>query len=441
MPVKRFLRFYLPFLLLGVIILVGLCLAFPGCADMPILDPPPGEEAPPGSAAVAFGPYLTSADGRQPMFRFIANRRVVAGLQNLDRSDRRVNRQGAFSLFHTLAIPEIDSAQPQRYQLWLDDQSGGVYRLQGLPPYGQAVTLAFAGGQADPERLQATGVNLRLVAPQATVFVSPPFAGELPERSEDWSSRFLGPLGNVIDFGPLWFVPGSGLPAQLYPEHNDEGGYWKRDVGVIRLIAIDARAFSFPSSTQAVLARLERDLDPQRRQRAWTVVVLSRPAFDARVGDGRILEALGDRLETGGVDLVIAGGGQGYLRTRPFSVSGVGGTRYIALADQPASSLPEPREYVAALSNQPHVAGLWADEGNLEWRVIGPGGVPLDSLTLDYDRRPLEASLSKWDILVDAQASLTLQKELLRLTRQAARAVPNPSANLLLPLYFVNPST
>lgn len=432
----------LPFARRAAMTLLVLTVLAAGCADMPIVAPPPGEDAPIGSASMAFGPYLTSADGKQPVFRFITNRRCVAGIQALDRRDKRVNRQGSFSLFHALTIPELEPSVLKRYQLWLDDSDGGIYRIRGLPRSGQAVNLAFAGGQADPVRLAAAGREFRHIDPDAVVFVSPPFGGGPPEKAEDWAVRLLDPLGNVTELGPLWFVPGSGIPRDLYPEHNDEGGYWKRDVGALRLIGIDARAFNFESSRNALMARLDRDLDPQHRERAWTVVVLSRPVFDARVGDGRILEALGDRLELGGVDLVIGGGAPYYLRTRPFSISGRGQTRYISMADATTGIAGiQPREYVAVMSGAPHVARLWADEGTLEWQALDHEGRPIDIVTLDIERRPIETTLPKWDILTDAQATLTLQKEVLKITRQAAKAVGNPTSHILMPLYFANPST
>lgn len=435
------MRFYSILLLFAVYTTVGLL--FSGCTDMPIVRPPPGEDKPIGSASVAFGPYLTSADGRQPVFRFISNRRCVAGIQALDQSQKRVNRKGSFSLFHSLTIPDLEPSVLKRYQLWLDDRSGGTYRIRGLPRAGQATNIAFTGGNADPNRLAAASLQLQRIDPDAVVFVSPPFSGGVPDRPEEWVTRFLNPLGNVIEFGPLWFVPGSGIPKDLYPEHASEGGYWKRDVGALRIIGIDARAFSYDSSRKSALDRLEQDLDPGHRQRAWTVVLLSRSVFDARVADGRILEALGDRLELGGVDLVIGGGAPYYVRTRPFSVTSSGQTRYISLADTPSGPAPgmQPREYVAVMSGLPHVARLWADEGTLEWQVLDLNGNPIDVLTLDAERRPIETSLPKWDVMVDSQSTLTLQKEVLRITRQAAKAVINPRDRLMLPLYFANPST
>lgn len=413
-----------------------------GCADMPIIAPPPGEDQPIGKASVALGPYLTSADGMQPMFRFVSNRRCVAGIQSLSSDRRYVNRQASFSLFHSLAIPELDSTAPREYRLLLDDLDGGVHRIKGLPRSGSATAIAFAGGKAEPDRLAEAGDMVRGLAPDAVVFPSSPFGGGQPDNASDWETEFFRPLGDKVAMGPMWFAPGNGLPAELFPEHAEEGGYWRRDVGALRIIGIDARAFSFEASRNAALRRLEMDLDPSHAERAWTVVVLSRAAFDARVGDARILQALGDRLEQGGVDLVI-GAGDHYLRTRPFAAGTPGQTRYISIADTPRG-LPAgltPREYVAAISGAPHVARLWADEGTLEWQVFDMQGRPIDILTLDAHRRQTETPLGKWDVVADAQAALTLQKEILRLVRQAAKAVPDPGRELLLPLYFANPTT
>ncbi|MCC8181310.1 MAG: hypothetical protein LIP23_10445 [Planctomycetes bacterium] len=413
-----------------------------GCYDMPIVRPPPEEDQPIGQASVVFGPYLTSADMMQPFLRFMSNRRCVAGIESLDSNKKYVNRQASFSLFHSLAVPELQSSTLRRYQLWLDDLDGGAYAIRGLPKTGEAVSIGFASGKAGTGLLEQIANGLRRLDPNAVVFTSPPFEGGVPEQPSDWETMFFGPLGDKVALGPLWFAPGSGMPAELFPEHAGEGGYWKRDVGALRLIGIDARAFSFESSTQAVMARLDRDLDPAHTQRAWTVVVLSRGVFDARVGDGRILQALGDRFETGGVDLVI-GPGLYYVRTRPFSVGSNSQTRYITISDSTAM-LPqhlEPREYVAAVSDQPHVGRLWADEGTLEWQIFDLAGRPLDVLTLDARRPQLEPPLSKWEVVADAQSSLTLQKEMLRITRQAARAVPDPNQPILLSLYFANPTT
>ncbi|MDR0361756.1 MAG: hypothetical protein LBJ46_03580 [Planctomycetota bacterium] len=414
-----------------------------GCADMPIIEPPPGEDRPIGDASVVFGPYLTSADQMQPVLRFISDRRCVAGIQAFDSSIRKVSRQGSFSLFHSLTIPDLTPSVVKRYQLWLDDRDGGIHRIKGLPAIGQGVAIGFAGGRAEPARLASVGQSMRSIAPDAVVFLTPPFDGNRPERPEDWATLFMGPLGATTALGPLWFTPGAGLPEQIFPEHSREGGYWKRDVGALRIIAIDARAFSFENSRKNALARLDRDLDPAHRERAWTVVVLPRPVFDARIADGRILDALGDKFETGGVDLVICGGSPYYLRTRPFQTAGSGQTRYVAVADTPTGPPPglQPREYVAAISGSPHIARLWADEGTLEWQVVDLTGRPVDHLVLDYQRRPIEPGLSKHDVMIDAQATLNLQKEVIRIARQAAKAVPSPERQQMLALHFANPTT
>ncbi len=440
MTFRRPARIALGLLALGIALAV-----LNGCADMPIVQPPPGEDQPIGSASVVLGPYLTSADAMQPFLRFVSNRRCVAGIQVISNSgglDRKyVNRQASFSLFHSLAIPELDPAVAKRYQLWLDDRDGGGYAIRGLPRSGQATAIAFAGG-GTAGNLAETGNRLRALEPNAVVFTSPPFPADQAVQPADWETRFFGPLGDKVALGPLWFAPGGNLPADLFPEGAAEGGYWKRDVGAVRLIGIDARAFSFESSRNAALARLDKDLDPSHSRRAWTVLVLSRSAFDARVGDGRILGSLGDRLELGGVDLVI-GAGDYYLRTRPFSIGGVGQTRYISLAENPTGPAPglTPREYVAAITGQPHVARLWADEGTLEWQLFDLRGNPIDVLTLEARRPALEPSLSMMDVTADAQAALTLQKEILKIVRQAARAVPDPNRRMLLSLYFANPTT
>jgi hypothetical protein len=379
----------------------------------------------------------------QPLLRFVSNRRCVAGIQVAD--DQRggksyVNRQASFSLFHSLAIPELDPSAVKRYRLRLDDRDGGDYAIRGLPRLGQPTLIAFAGGAAGPE-LARTADRLRALEPDAVVLASPPFPADREVAPADWETDFFGPLGDKVALGPLWHAPGGDMPAELFPEHAAEGGYWKRDIGVIRLIGIDARAFSFEQSRNALFARLDRDIDPSHVRRAWTVIVLSRSAFDSRIGDGRILAALGDRLELGGVDLVI-GAGSRYLRTRPFTVAGVGQTRYISIASGPTSGPgPEPREYVAAASDESHVARLWADEGSLEWRVLDLDGDTLDLLTLDARRPAVEPGLSKMEITSDAQAALTLQKEILKIVRQAARAIPDPSRPPLLGLYFANPTT
>ncbi|MDR1535290.1 MAG: hypothetical protein LBU64_09365 [Planctomycetota bacterium] len=417
-------------------------LAVNGCADMPVIQPPPGEEQPIGQASIVLGPYLTSGDGMQPFLRFVSNRRCVAGIQLADNRPggrSHVNRRGSFSLFHSLAIPELEPSRIRNYRLRLDDLDGGAYAVRGLPRLGQTTIVAFAAATGPDLSLAAD--RLRTLEPDAVVFASPPFPPGREIEPADWENEFFGPLGDKVALGPLWLVPGGDLPAELFPEHAGEGGYWKRDLGVLRLIGMDARAFSFPRSRNAVLARLDRDLDPGHARRAWTVVVLSRAAFDSRVGDGRILTALGDRLELGGVDLVI-GAGQRYLRTHPFSIAGAGQTRYISLASGrspvPAST---PREYVAVASDEPQVARLWADEGSLEWRVLDLAGNPIDVLTLDARRPPSEPILSRMEVDADAQAALTLQKEILRIVRQAARAVPDPSHPPLLTLYFANPTT
>lgn len=427
---------------IGLLFLAVSVIVFHGCADMPITTPPPGEDMPIGEAQVVLGPYLTSADAMQPFMRFVSSRRTVAGIQAITTSRKYISRQASFSLFHSLAIPELgDFVKP--YQLYLGDQDGGAWGIRGLPRRGMAASVGFAGASIDYNRLYSVGNALRMLDLNAVVFTSPPFGGGVPNQPVDWETQFFRPLGDKVAFGPMWFVPGSGLPKELFPENAAEGGYWKRDMGALRIIGMDARAFSFESSREAILERLRKDLDPSHVERAWTVVVLSRSAFDARVGDGRILGALGDIMERGGVDLVI-GAGDYYMRTRPFSSTvGAGQTRYISIADSPtvSPSALVSREYVAALSSTPHVARLWADEGTLEWQVVDLAGRPIDVLTLESQRVPLETPMSLAMAMDDAQSSLSLQREVLRITRQAAKAVPNPQDRQMLTLNFANPTT
>lgn len=424
------------------LLLAGLLLAA-GCADMPIVAPPPGEDRPIGQASLVLGPYLTSADALQPQFRFVTNRRCVAGIQSLETSQKYINRQASFSLFHSLAVPELTNANVRRYRLWLDDNDGGAWGIRGLPRSGQAVSIGFAGGQAGAGRLQQVADALRGLGPDAVVFTSAPFGREGASRPEQWETDFFGPLGDKVALGPLWMTPGGALPAELFPEHARESGYWRRDVGAVRIIAIDARAFSFDSSLEAALARLDKNLDPAHIDRTWTVVVLSRAAFDGRVPDGRILAALGDRLEAGGADLVI-GAGSYYMRTRPFAGANGGQTRYITLSDTdtavPAADMQQ-REYAAATSSLPHYARLWADSGTLEWQVYALDGRVLDVLTLDANRPRLEEPLSRQAVTADAESTLSLQREVLRMARQAPRAVPDPNRQQLISLVFGNPST
>ncbi|MCD7897190.1 MAG: hypothetical protein LUG50_11045, partial [Planctomycetaceae bacterium] len=176
----------------ALICLGTLCLAlaaaaglFSGCADMPIVEPPPGEDKPIGEAQVVLGPYLTSSDGMQPFFRFVSSRRTVAGIQSVESNRRYINRQGSFSLFHALAIPELES-RTKNYQLWLDDDSGGLYGIRGLPRSGIATSIGFAGGSVAGGRLRAVGDQLRRLAPDAIVLTTPPVPGGLPYQAVDW---------------------------------------------------------------------------------------------------------------------------------------------------------------------------------------------------------------------------------------------------------------
>ncbi len=422
------------------ILVAALLLTLHGCADMPIVEPPPGEDKPIGEAMVVLGPYLTSQDGMQPFLRFVSSRRTVAGVQSLASTKKYINRQGSFSLFHALAIPELEQ-HTKLYELWLGDQDAGTYGIRGLPRSGTATSIGFAGGSVLNGRLNGVGNQLRRLVPSAIVFTSPPFPGGMPDAPVDWESQFFAPLGDKVALGPMWFVPGAGLPKDLFPENAKEGGYWKRDLGALRLIGIDARSFSFESSRNAVMDRLRADLDPQHINRAWTVVVLSRSAFDAHIGDGRILGALGGILEQGGVDLVI-GHGDYYMRTHPFMANGRGQTRYITIADSPvnAPDAMSSRDYVAAISGTPHIARLWVDDGGLEWQVLDLAGKPIDVLTLTVDRPHLDAPMSTELALQDASANLSLQREILKITRQAAQADNKPGQDLKLSLNFANPT-
>ena len=206
--------------LLKCCILAACLILLRGCADMPIVEPPPGEDKPIGEAQVVLGPYLTSSDGMHPFLRFVSSRRTVAGVQALGSDRKYINRQGSFSLFHSLAIPELES-RTKPYRLWLGDMWGGDYGIRGLPRSGEPTSIGFAGGSVRGNRLQGVGTQLRRMDTNAVVFTTPPFGGGNPDQPVDWETLFFSPLGDKVAFGPMWFVPGSGRPRNLFPENAE----------------------------------------------------------------------------------------------------------------------------------------------------------------------------------------------------------------------------
>ena len=211
----------------------------------------------------------------------------------------------------------------------------------------------------------------------------------------------------------------------------------------MRLIGLDTAALTGPGR-DALLQWLDADLDSWRRARTWTVVVVTRPLFGLTVPDGRTIQALGDVFERGGVDLVIAaGGGGGYVRTLPFfGYDNRGRTRYITLPERdaaPEARMLEAGWFVALRDNRAATARLVADEGTLEWTAVDAAGRIIDSFRLDPQRTSPERPVSILAAASDAQDVVLLQREMLAVARQAARAVPDPSRPFTLPFLLSNP--
>ncbi len=376
------------------------------------------------------GPYIIeSAPGQGEVAYMRTNVAAVAGIRVQNTKDRMVRRYGRSSKDHKIDLTSlVDPSNPlQKFTVLLDDFNSSVITLKH-PQASGITTIGFlGGGKGRKDLLKLAADKLFTFDPVATVLTGGSFP--LDEKTATWDDNFFSPLQRLTPSSPLMFLPED---QQLLPAGAGKGApqsYWSRNVGSVHMVFLAIDSLKKPAERQEALDWLKADLGENAGR--WCVLILSEPLFAANRIYARAVETLGTILETGGVDLVVSNGSY-YQRTLPIQSAGSKPVRYIVTGGiSTRATLPAGREYRAAASNRPHVAVLTADAGSLEWKVVALDTAEvLDVVTIDKEGKSFsgEAAIEKMDILTDALSALTLQREVVTIATQAAKAVKNPEA-------------
>lgn len=431
------------FLLAGLPLAVGLLL-LAGCEDMPELASDPT----PQRASLSAGPYILLDDAATPdTVRFRTDAPCVPGLRS-SKQQKMTQRFGASQTNHALSLQQLMAAGgSETIQLLLDDTPAVRLELASIPA-GNPVTVGFLGGGADDTVALAEAAK-RLSALKSTTAVMT--GGSFPAENKlaQWDAKFFNPIRPLAQTTPFFLLPETRkiLPTEAAPAPKVP--YWSNNRGCVHLVFFDLDELRSPATREPVLDWLRRDLAANTQP--WCVVVLSQPLFGATKIHARAVEALGTILEAGGVDLVVSGGANYYFRSLPVKAGGAGAIRYVVTGGLQATTgkgAPAGREYKAASANTPHYCVLNATKEKLEWKVYpysAVGGVqpaPVDELTISSDGSSAqgEPAVEKMDILTDALSTLSLQREVLTVAREAARAVDDPTQKQELSIIIANAS-
>ncbi len=408
-----------------------------GCGDMPIVEEGQIAQAPP---RIVVGPYLTEADDDRLVIRFRTDQRCVAGVR-FQGTRHRVERFATFDTNHAIPVRGLRSDTPTQAHVLLDNEDGPAFSLRGQPALGGPVALAFWGGPARADSLAAAARRLDGMPFDGLIFCERPLP---PDASlQTWQQRCFQPLQSVAQRTPFFLPPWAheALPRGLFP--GRARSFWSRSFGCVHVTGIDARMLKTPALRKRTLAKLDKDLAARPPAAVWTVLILNEPLFGARHVNARILDALGERLERSGVDLVLSTGLGYYHRTLPLRSSPPGAVRYVALGRNQDEEVPgKSRTYTAVLSGHPHVGVLMADQGRLWWRTFSLRGGVIDEVDLAVGgkQETVESALDRQEILTRSLATLTLRYEVVAIARQACRAVADPDRPARLRLRLTNPS-
>lgn len=437
---NHFIKSPLRALLIVVLVCAGLFL-LSACEEMPEL----ASDVVSDNAELTGGPYILLDSSTSPeIIRFRTNIPCVAGIRS-SRQQKMTQRYGANQTNHALDLSKIlPSGGEETLQLLLDDVDSVKLRLSQTKP-GDPVTLGFLGGGAGDST--ALGDTARRLAAQTANAVVLTGGSYPPAKSKitQWDAQFFNPMRPLSEVSPFFMLPETRLilPSEAAP--TPKTPYWSHDRGCVHLVFFDLDELKSPTSREALLAWLRQDLAAQTQP--WCVVVLSQPLFGATRIHARAVETLGTILEVGGVDLVVSGGADYYFRSLPVKSGGSGVVRYITTGGLEASKNGGMgREYKAAAANVPHYAVLQATRDRLEWKVYPLSSVgvaaTLDELSITSDGTSLqgEPAVEKMDILTDALSTLSLQREVLTIAREAARAVDNPAIAQEIPFIIANAS-
>lgn len=410
------------------------------CAEMPEL----ADDVRLKSPRLAGSAYtILEEEGVPETLYFRSDHPCVSGL----RAAGRVERHGRRGTSHAINISTFRKDPKEEYTLLLDDFAAAKFKFNP-PAAGATATIAFIGGGRDRAALlEKAAAVCAAHHPDAAVITGNAFP--LDKQLKSWDQFFFKPLRALAQTAPLAFLPEDRalMPAEAAAPLRRP--YWARDLGCARLLFLSVDALKTPSARAEALGWLKADLADNPR--AWRVLCLAEPLFGAQKIHARAVETFGTLLETGGVDLVVSGGANYYMRTLPIK-SGTGkAVRYIVTGGLDADAKPTlGREYKAELFTEPHVSVLQATPERLEWRVYAltdsSSQLPLDTLTVFAGDKldgiaGGEPQIEKNDILTDALASLTLQREVVTIARQAAKAVENPKADKQVYSFVLNNTT
>lgn len=413
---------------------------FPGCAEMPEL----AEDARMKAPRLAGSSYtILEEEGMPEMLYFRSDYPCVSGI----RSAGRVERHGRRATSHMIDLGLVRKNPKDEYTLLLDDYAAANFHFPA-PAANAPVTIGFLGGGRDRAAALETAADLCASwRPDATVVTGNAFP--LDKQLKSWDQFFFKPLRKLTLNTPLIFLPEDRAVMPTDAAAALRRPFWGRDLGCVRLLFLSLDALKTPSTRAEALDWLRGNL--RDNPRPWRVLCLSEPVFGAQRVHAKVVETFGTLLENGGVDLVVSGGANYYLRTLPIKSGHSKPVRYVVLGGLDADAKPTlGREYKAALFTEPHVGMLTATPERLEWRAYALSAashrLPLDTLAVFASERAEDVAggeplIEKNDILTDALASLALQREVVAIVRQAAKAVPDARANRQTYAFVLNNTT
>ncbi|GHV22051.1 hypothetical protein AGMMS49959_12190 [Planctomycetales bacterium] len=409
------------------LLLAALTAVLIACAEKPEIDEETFIRAP-----KLVGAYSLLEDAALPPMLYLrSDYPSVAGM----RVGGRVERYGRRSLAHAIDLTAwTQSAAAQNnaeITLLVDDQDREKFYYR-LPAAGDAATIGFLhGGRDRAPQLAAAAEEFNRYQPNAVVVLgnATPLDGQL----RSWDQFFFKPFLPLSRRVPLVFLPEDRAKMPPLAANPLPRRYWARDLGCVRLYFGDLELLKNPTTRQEWLTWLARDLSMTTQP--WKILCLSQPVFGMQEINAWLVETFGALLEHSRVNLVISGGVGYYLRTVPVQ-SGDFATRYLNVGglDTEKQKLLG-REYAAVVVDQPQIGILRATPASLTWTIYplveaNKNPTPLDTLTITADGESGgEPAVEKTDILTDALAALTLRREVLTLARQAAKAVPDLTAN------------
>ena len=375
------------------------------------------------------GPYIIESGESQKEIAYMrTNVPVVAGIRVVDSKNKMVRRYGRSDKQHQMDLSSlVDNMIPdQKFAVLLDDFNSSIISLRHPQPETVTTIGFLGGGRGNADLLKLAADKLFAFDPVATVLTGGSFP--LDEKLSTWDDTFFRPIQKLTPSSPLLMLPEDRALLPVGGGKETSEMFWSRNIGNVHIVFLAIDSLKKPAQRQDTLAWLREDLAVNTER--WCVMVLSEPLFAAQRIYARAIDTLGTILESGGVDLVVSGGGNYYQRTLPIQAAGSKPVRYIVTGGlSTGKSLPVGREYRAAMANRPHIAVLSAGSDSLEWKAIAlDNSEILDVVTIDKDGMSVsgEPAIEKMDILTDALSALTLQREVITIATQAAKAVKDP---------------